>query len=547
MVICGIKTTHDSSVAIIEDGKLIFSVELEKKNNNRRYYPMKSLEEVVPVIEEFGYKVSDIDLFVIDGWHNLVDEKSKGKEECYVKLEDQLIRVAPYDNSVLGIDEETEFGTYNLRLDGKSVSYSSFSHIYTHLCSCYCTSPFARKNENSFVFVWDGGSRPKLYYYSNEKFEFLEDVFKLGGDILVRIACMFAPFKRPDNGIDYKCAGKVMAYAALGDVKKEIVDIFYEIYEGISEKNYAYDGFIGNVEFADKVRQMCVGIYDSKDIISSLHYFLEEIIVKHITRAINDSGYKCNNLCMSGGCALNIKWNTAIRESSIVKNMYVPPFTNDSGSAIGAACAGMFHNSNNTSVEWNLYCGPKVIDKYITEGWTKEKCNTKELAKLIFETKEPVVVLLGRAEVGPRALGNRSILADATTESMKSKLNYVKKREEYRPVAPICIEEDAPMYFSPGTPDRFMLYDHEVVGETTRVPAVKHIDGTARLQTVSQKDNPIIYDLLCEYKKISGISVLCNTSANNCGTGFFPDVASAQIWGRCSYIWDGVYLFKKQK
>jgi carbamoyltransferase len=130
----------------------------------------------------------------------------------------------------------------------------------------------------------------------------------------------------------------------------------------------------------------------------------------------------------------------------------------------------------------------------------------------------------------------------------KELLNVIKDRESYRPVAPICLEEDAPDIFQPGTRDPFMLFDHQIKAAwKDRVPAVIHLDNTARLQTVSESDNPVVYRLLQEFKTLTGIPLLCNTSANFKGKGFFPDVSSAMKWDRVNYIWCDKVLYKRKR
>ncbi|MEU0742331.1 carbamoyltransferase C-terminal domain-containing protein [Streptomyces sp. NPDC006134] len=124
-------------------------------------------------------------------------------------------------------------------------------------------------------------------------------------------------------------------------------------------------------------------------------------------------------------------------------------------------------------------------------------------------------------------------------------MNRIKDREPYRPVAPICLEEEAPKVFSPGTPDPHMLFDHEVRPDwEERIPAVVHLDGTAWLQTVGRGDD-VLFTVLSAYHRFSGIPVLCNTSANLNGHGFFPDVASAARWGRVSRIWSDGTLYRR--
>jgi carbamoyltransferase len=129
---------------------------------------------------------------------------------------------------------------------------------------------------------------------------------------------------------------------------------------------------------------------------------------------------------------------------------------------------------------------------------------------------------------------------------MKDLLNKVKGREYYRPVAPICLEEFAPDIFEPGTRDPYMLFNHAVRAHwADRIPAVIHLDGTARLQTVNSDDSPVIEAVLREYHRLSGIPVLANTSANLNGRGFFPDAASAMSWGRVDTVWSDGIMYRR--
>nr|BFE74546.1 hypothetical protein GCM10020092_078470 [Actinoplanes digitatis] len=197
------------------------------------------------------------------------------------------------------------------------------------------------------------------------------------------------------------------------------------------------------------------------------------------------------------------------------------------------------------SVTWDAYQGPRPVPAEPAPGWEREPCDPAGVARLLHERGQPVVVLDGRAELGPRALGNRSILALADDPKMKDRLNEMKGREPYRPVAPICLEASAPQIFDPGTPDPYMLFDHVVRDEwRTRIPAVVHLDGTARLQTVSPAQHPVVAEILTRYAEHTGVPVLCNTSANHQGRGFFPDVSSATRWGGADYVWSQSWLYR---
>ena len=208
----------------------------------------------------------------------------------------------------------------------------------------------------------------------------------------------------------------------------------------------------------------------------------------------------------------------------------------------------MFRQTGHTALEWDVYSGPRAAIGDMPAGWTAQPCDERQLAELLHQGGEPVTVINGRAEIGPRALGNRSILAPATNPGMKEQLNRIKDRASYRPVAPICLTSRAAEVFTPGGSDPFMLFEHRTrPGWGERIPAVLHLDGTARLQTVDASASSATGRIISHYEQISGIPVLCNTSANLNGRGFFPDVASAARWGGTRYVWSDGTLYVNPK
>jgi len=301
-------------------------------------------------------------------------------------------------------------------------------------------------------------------------------------------------------------------------------------------------------EFTRRSKEFC----DSEKIVhanmlATFQSFLQELLIKSLEQKIKERPDLVKNLCFSGGSALNIKWNNGIRKSGIFNSMWVPPFPNDAGSAIGTACCEMIVSDNLRALEWSVYSGPPVLETIHSKAeYLFNECTLEELAKILFEYNEPVAFINGSAEMGPRSLGNRSLLSPAVTPDMKKLLNEMKGREDYRPVAPICLEENAMEVFEPGMPDPYMLYEHMVRTDwKDKVPAICHLDGTARLQTVNQNQNPTIYELLTHYKKLSGIPLLCNTSANFNGKGFFPDIESVMKWGKTNFIWNNGRIYFK--
>jgi len=543
MKIVGIKLTHDAAVALIDDGRLIFSIEEEKIENNPRYssFNLKNFS-IEKVLNSYGYSMESIDRFVVDGWNNGYVHHLFNKSEFH-KLE--LHGYDPITNGQPLLDVKT----FNSRV---LPIYSSYQHVSGHAIGAYCTSPFSKTLQSSYILVWDGAIGPQLYYFDSKlkEFQTIGWVNKIYGCAYAEFAHKFPPFSSSDL-YDMSIPGKVMAYLAKGKIQKELLDFsiqFYnQIYLSKEGKNLDCRGLSKKVQEAIYQRGVTAG-YPEDDIMTTFSTFLGELLITGLANIIGNYPDRAKKICYAGGCALNIKWNGLIRSSGIFDEVWIPPFPNDSGSAIGTACCEMVNVSGVFSLVWNLYSGPKLVDNLERpQNWSTQPCSILALSKILHYCGEPVVVLNGNAELGPRALGNRSILAPSTTNLMKATLNELKQREDFRPIAPICIEEEAGDYFFPGTSDPLMLFDHEILKNKLHlIPAVAHLDGTARLQTVNEDDNPLIYKLLKEYKNLSGIPILCNTSANFNGSGFFPDVASAIKWGKCNFIWsDGCLWYNK--
>jgi carbamoyltransferase len=559
--ILGIKTSHDGAMALIDNGRLIFSYEMEKlKNNNRLESFNLTLPEIESILNDYGYSLRSIDIVAIDGWRNdkrTVLESIKEEDFSVLKganLSKDLksdLKLARY--GVLISEKENVMTPFEGKIDELNMSYSSYMHTTGHLFCAYCTSPFAKDQQDSYVLVWDGGSPPQLFFYhANEnRVTNYGPLFLMFGGVYPEFSFEFPPFDQFKG--DYQTSGKLMAYIALGNVNKSVLAQFYSIYREL-EAQIIYDINIRNINWVtrqfierSKVLYRETGI-SNEDLLCTFHVFLEGLLIEKLGARLKGLSNSTENLCFVGGCALSIKWNSSIRNTGLFKNMWVPPFPNDAGSAIGAACSAMVQKTGRLVLDWNVYTGPGVIEDGIThEAYTKKPFSIKQLAGLLLED-EPVVVLNDRAELGPRALGNRSIISAATNNKMKALLNKIKGREFYRPVAPICLEEGAPVVFSPGSPDPYMLFEHTVKSEwKDKVPAIVHLDGSARLQTVNKHENAVIYELLTCYKEMSGIPLLCNTSANFKGKGFFPDVESVMNWDGVNYIWCNNTLYERKE
>jgi hydroxymethyl cephem carbamoyltransferase len=235
------------------------------------------------------------------------------------------------------------------------------------------------------------------------------------------------------------------------------------------------------------------------------------------------------NLLIAGGCGLNCDWNVQWRNLGLFNDVFIPPVVNDSGVAIGAAVDGQLMLTGSAKVAWSVYSGLDLnhdIDDVV--GFRKFPLDIERIAALLMED-EIVAWSQGRCEIGPRALGDRSLLAPPFCQGTTKHLNQIKERESYRPIAPICLESVAGKWFSGPLPSPYMLGFSAVLD--SHLKAVTHVDNSARVQTVNTIENPAIHALLSSFQSRSGYGVLCNTSLNHKGRGFLNRVSD--IAGFC--------------
>ncbi|MEW5922529.1 MAG: carbamoyltransferase [Candidatus Zixiibacteriota bacterium] len=261
-----------------------------------------------------------------------------------------------------------------------------------------------------------------------------------------------------------------------------------------------------------------------RDIAASIQNVIEEIIfnMARCTQKLTNE----SRLCLSGGVALNCAAAGKLLQSGLYDDIYIQPASSDAGGAVGAALYAHYSLTGTCEKIGQPYfsLGPSYpaseIENILQEMDAPYKSiNENELPRLIAEylaEGKIVAVFHGPMEFGPRALGFRSILADSRKAEMKERINKaVKFREPFRPFAPAVLDEKAADYFEKVRKSPYMLFNFEVRPEKrSEIPAVTHIDGTARIQTVNRDDNRMLYDILTEFEKLTETAVLLNTSFN---------------------------------
>jgi len=559
MTICGIKLTHNGGIALIDNDKLIFSYEMEKLGN----YPKQSafcisMNKVNEIMEEYGYDFYKIDSIVIDGCDNRgANELNTGDVTNTPEF-----TLAGGGHNTMGVMELAGHGhlleeTENILACKQgnttgNIKYNSYMHVAGHVMAAYCTSPFAHKKEDAFILVWDSDMPPQLFYYRHLQNEVLNlgCLFYFTGNVYTNFARTFEPFS-PGNA-SLPIAAKAMAYTAMGEPRQTILTYYRQLFNELTEPAEKVKVNIEvftefTKEFITQAKIFCdANGLAHCDVLASFHIFLQELILENLAKKVQVNSGLVKNFCFTGSSALNNKWNNAIRNSRLFREMWIPPFPNDSGGAIGTACCEMVVKEKISALKWDVYSGPMIRKIGGHAAYSISDCSLEVLAGILHEYNEPIVFMNGRAELGPRALGNRSILAPAVSSEMKEILNDIKGREMYSPLAVVCLEEDAPEIFIPGSRDPYIQYEHHIrFLWKNKMPGLSNADGSVRLQTINKKQNPGIYFLLKHYRKLSGIPLLYNTSANYIGKGFFPDLNSVMEWEKVNFIWHAGKLYSK--
>ena len=364
-----------------------------------------------------------------------------------------------------------------------------FSHHYSHACAGYYTSKFDDAvivvldaiGEYNTSTIWVGeGNKIKKVKKFNYPFSF--GLFYSAFTQLVGL--------KP-NEEEYI----FMGMAAYGDPKRYWKKV-YEYFPSINEQKYNFHQGINDWDEH-------IGYQEQFDIAAAVQKVYEIRLLDFMRYAKAKTGKE--NLVFMGGCALNCSANTKLWD--IFNDIWIMPNPGDAGSSLGAAAALYGKHIN-----WeHPYLGYDLGGEYPV---------TQIITSLIRDKIAPVAT--GRAEYGPRALGNRSILADPRDPDIKDKVNLIKKRELFRPFAPIVMEEYASKWFKMDFTSPYMQYAVECL-QPDKIPAVVHKDGTSRVQTVNKEQHPGLYNVLSNWYAITGVPVLLNTSLNIKGQPLLND------------------------
>lgn len=516
---------HDSSVCLVKDGKVLLAVEEERFSGIKHdsSFPDKSIHWIMN-----ESKISFEDIDEVCFYEKPLIKTHRIVTTCLTNFQ---IKDA-FKFALKGVRQYLELKR-KLRWLFVNAEIKFTSHHDSHIGYSYLTSPFKEAAVLSVdgVGEWETTVLAKAENNDWDKLE--TTVFPHSLGMFYSTFTAFLGFK-PNEG-EYK----VMGLAPYGNPKTFIDKFRYIIYpanKGIYKLNmkmFNYDKS-DEVMFTSELSSH-LGILprlpneeltqQHKDLAASVQFIYEMYFFRLLKQLHKLT--KSDNLVLSGGCAYNGTANGKISKKTGFKNVWIPPSPSDSGSSIGACLISYYRGESDRRLDnTNPYLGPKFSNEYISQILKNynnkliyKKLSDDEIIDLVsteISNGKVVAWFEGRLELGARALGHRSIFADPTNPTMKNRINQiVKKREGFRPFAPIVKDEAKNLYFEW---DKEVPYMNQIVTVRkefrTKLPAITHIDGTARIQTLTKNQCDRVYKLLDSLENKNNFPIVLNTSFN---------------------------------
>lgn len=487
-------------------------------------------------LEEAGIRLRDVDRFGYSFDPGLLRKELAPDDRIELPLEPSARPrqegAGPWDSLLLsyvvnaprllvsGFPHHLQDRYSGVSLDDVLARWTFVEHHLAHEASAFLAGPF----EEAAVLTLDGRGEhasSSCGHFTGESYERLRQV-----NLPHSLGLLYEDVTRY-LGFLHSCDEyKVMALASYGTPRH--ADVFRRVVHSDGEGGY-------RLERCDFTECFGPGRHRGEpfgqlhmDIARSLQLVLEETVLDMVRWLRERSGSE--NLCMAGGVALNCVMNARLANEGPFRRVWVQPAAGDAGTSLGAALwLDFLHHERRRG--WQMehaYLGPAYDDAEIERFLQRSGVRFRRLddvageAAALLADERILAWFQGRMEFGPRALGARSILASPRRAEMQARLNELKDREDFRPVAPVVVQELAHEWFDDrgrgGLEAPFMLFVFDVRPEVAdRIPAVRHTDGTARVQTVRADQNALLHRLLHEFRKLTGVPVLVNTSFNTRG------------------------------
>ena len=541
MYILGINAYHGgASACLIKDGELVGAVE-EERFERVKYWAGFPVNAIKYCLTEAGISVHDVDHIGISRDPN-ANILRKAKHLIRRGPTSQLLLDRLRNRRVVGNISTVLCEHLNVNRRDLKASFHNVEHHRAHMASTFFVSPF----ENAAVLSIDGmGDFTSTMWGTGNgnKFDVSSSIhFPHSIGILYTAVSQWLGFNH------YGDEGKVMGLAPYGE--PHYVDKLRRILRVQADKTFEVDQTYLRYQAEGGTMSWTGGnpkigrLYSNKftklfgdprqpnetltsyhnDVAASLQAITEEAEFALLEKLYTETG--CDNLCMAGGVALNSVFNGKVLPNTDFNEIYIQPASSDAGTALGV-CYYIYHQLLGFPRTYNMthaYTGPQFSNGDVESALNRHSLEystldlpvlVKDTAKLI-EKGNVIGWFQGRMEWGPRALGNRSIIADPRHSSTQDLLNSrIKNRESFRPFAPAVLEEHVGDYFDQSYPDPFMLKVYGVLPDKRDIiPAVTHVDGSGRLQTVTSDSSLPYYELINAFYERTGVPVLLNTSFN---------------------------------
>lgn len=499
---------HDGGASLIVDGKLLFSVEEEKLICKRHAYDTLPLESIKACLNYGNITMDDIDKVVI-GWDY---------EKLYEMLGKKFIS-----------KEEMSKALFNDEKYADKIEY--LTHHQAHAYSAFIPSNY----DKALVLIVDGqgeymGTSVYLADRNSKNLKLLMETPVSLGYFYTGITKQIG-FKGGEEG-------KTMGLASYGEPTyveelRKLINLdengnincaFHIDKVGKDEEKASLEKWkelLSNIipKRNGKIIEVTEDILPYANLAKSSQVILEEIMCGLIKKYVKETGV--HDVCIAGGVGLNCPTSSAVENMEEVSSVFVQPAANDGGISLGAAIKGAIDLGDDVKIEMIPYLGPEYSNKEIEKALKEKDYNYDEfdnieevIARLLAEGKI-VANYQGRLELGPRALGNRSLLASPEKYEMLVRMNELKGREVWRPLAPAVMYDKQEIVFDSDIFSPHMTKNFKVLNEMKdRLQAITHVDGTARIQSVTKEYNELFYNIINEFYKLTGIPVVINTSFN---------------------------------
>jgi carbamoyltransferase len=560
---------HDSSAALLKDGKIVVAAEQERFSRKKHDtdFPIDAINFC---LEKEGIKISDVD-------HIGFYEKPFLKFERLLYQHLQYFPLS-YFTFVKNIPSWLNEKLRIIKIIRKKLKYKKdvmfIEHHLSHAAGSFLVSPF----EKAAILTVDGvgeWTATALGIGDKNKMKLIKEV-KFPSSLGLLYSAITAYLGFSVNNSEYK----VMGLAPYGLMDKEKNPYYKKLLQVIDVKedgSFRFDMTYFDYCWRNRMpsKKLCLLLggpirkaeseltQRHKDIAAALQLVFEEVMTKMLNHLYDIT--KCDNLVIGGGSGLNSVYNGKILSRTKFKKLWIQPNSSDGGTSIGVASYiynSVLGNKKNYIMK-DAYLGPESSDeeikrfldenKIVYSKFKDEDDLIKKVSKLIFENNV-IGWFQGRMEWGPRALGARSILSNPCNRNMQEILNLkVKHREKFRPFAPVVCEDDALTYFECDKPipepTDFMLMVYPIKKKYHKlIPAVTHVDGSGRLQTIRREPNKKYYDLIKSFGNLSGIPILINTSFNIRGEPIVctpKDAYKCMMGTEIDYLVIGNFLVKR--